>query len=243
MSKTMNLQAVLFDFYNTLVEIRTDEGRDEVWERLARFLRYRRLEADPASMRRAYFSRVEIFKNDRPEEHAEIDVVGIFKEMLNEMGYRQENTSFPEEVTQLFRSLSIVHFAPFPETFMCLEALQKRFKLGMVSDAQRPFFDPEVAMTHLHKFIDVRAIVVSSDHGYRKPDPRLFETALEALGTSADRAVYIGDNVERDICGAKNAGMGAILIRRNGDEEDLHCTHQPDMIFRNLQEATDRLLT
>ena len=239
----MNLQAVLFDFYNTLIEIRTDEGRDEVWEKLARFLRYRRVEADPASMRRAYFSRVEHFKNDRPEEHAEIDVVGIFGEMLNEMGCRQENTSFPEEVTQLFRTLSIVRFAPFPETFMCLEALHKRFKLGMVSDAQRPFFDPEVAMTHVHKFIDHRAIVVSSDHGYRKPDPRLFDRALEALGTPADKAVYIGDNVERDICGAKNAGMGAILIKRNGDEEDVPWTQQPDMIFKNLQEATDWLLT
>jgi len=147
MSKTMNLQAVLFDFYNTLIEIRTDEGRDKVWERLARFLRYRQLEADPAHMRLAYFSRVENFKNDRPEEHAEIDVVDIFRQMLNEMGYRQESTSFPEELTQLFRTLSIVRFAPFPETFRCLEALHKRFKLGMVSDAQRPFFDPEVAMT------------------------------------------------------------------------------------------------
>jgi putative hydrolase of the HAD superfamily len=239
----MNLQAVLFDFYNTLIEIRTDEGRDEVWERLARFLRYRGLEADPTRLRRAYFSRVENFKNDRPEEHAEIDVVDIFRQMLNEMGHRPDSASFPEEVTQLFRTLSIVRFAPFPETFGCLEALHKKFKLGMVSDAQRPFFDPEVAMTHLHKFIDRMAIVVSSDHGFRKPDPRLFEKALEILGASADRSVYIGDNVERDICGAKNAGMGAVLIRRNGNEEDLYCMHQPDMIFRDLQEATEWLLS
>src|SRR5262245_10678037 len=116
----MNLQAVLFDFYNTLIEIRTDEGRDEVWERIAQFLRYRRLEADPASMRRAYFSRVEDFKNDCPEEHAEIDVVEIFRGILHEMGFRQENSSFPEEVTQLFRCLSIVRFGPFPDTFICL---------------------------------------------------------------------------------------------------------------------------
>lgn len=239
----MNIQAVLFDLYNTLIEIRTDEGRDEVWEKLARFLRYRRLEADPVNMRRSYFSRVENFKNDCPEEHAEVDVVGIFRQMLDEMGCRGESQAFAEQVTQLFRSLSIVRFGPFPETFICLEALHQRFKLGLVSDAQRPFFDPEVAMTHLHKFIEETAIVVSSDHGYRKPDPRLFKRALEKLGTPAASAVYIGDNLERDVCGAKNAGMGAILIKRDGHEEDLHCIHQPDMIFRDLNEATKWLLS
>lgn len=239
----MNIQTVLFDLYNTLIEIRTDEGRDEVWEKLARFLRYRRLDADPANMRDTYLSRVENFKNDCPEEHAEVDVVEIFRQMLNEMGYRQNNSSFPEEVAQLFRSLSIVRFAPFPETFLCLEALHKRFKLGLVSDAQRPFFDPEVAMTHLHRFIEETAMIVSADHGYRKPDPRLFERALERLGTPADRTVYIGDDVARDICGAKNAGMGAILITRHGDNEDLHSAQQPDKVFRDLRDATNWLLS
>jgi putative hydrolase of the HAD superfamily len=239
MSGNMNIKAVLFDLYNTLLEIRTDEGNREVWEKLARFLRYRRLRADAEHMYSTYFSQVEISKSECPEEHAEVDVVGIFGTMLTEMGY-QGPPSFHEEVTQLFRTLSIVRFATFPDTFPSLSALQQRFKLGLVSDAQRAFFDPEVAMTGLHPFMNV--IVVSSDYGYRKPDPRLFFKALEILAVPAEQAVYVGDNVGRDICGAKNAGMGAVLINRNGYQEELESDCQPDRVFRNLDEAKHWLL-
>jgi putative hydrolase of the HAD superfamily len=239
MFKNMNVKAVLFDLYNTLIEIQTDEGRHEVWETLARFLRYRGLRADAEHMYNNYFSQVELSKNECPEEHAEVDVVEIFGRMLNEMGH-QGAPSFPEEVTQLFRALSVVRFGTFPDTIRSLEALKQKFILGLISDAQRAFFDPEVAMTGLHSFMDV--IVVSSDYGYRKPDPRLFFKALEILRLPAEQAVYVGDNVERDICGAKNAGMEAILINRTGQQDERDNMQQPDKIFRSLDEAKTWLL-
>jgi len=115
----MNLQAVLFDFYNTLIEIRTmrvamKSGKDSL-----AFFAIVSWKLTPRICVLPTFREWRISKTIRPEEHAEIDVVDIFRQMLNEMGYRQESTSFPEELTQLFRTLSIVRFAPFPETFRC----------------------------------------------------------------------------------------------------------------------------
>ena len=45
-----------------------------------------------------------------------------------------------------------------------------------------------------------------------KPDPEPFETALDALGVDADRAVYAGNNYEADVVGAANADLPAVLV-------------------------------
>jgi hypothetical protein len=41
--------------------------------------------------------------------------------------------------------------------------------------------------------------VISSDHGYRKPDRRLFQFALDGMGVAAENAVYVGNDMHRDI--------------------------------------------
>ncbi|MCI0694001.1 HAD family hydrolase [candidate division KSB1 bacterium] len=48
--------------------------------------------------------------------------------------------------------------------------------------------------------------------GVEKPDPRIFEMALQQLGLPAERCVYVGDNYDRDIIGARRAGLVPILI-------------------------------
>lgn len=51
-------------------------------------------------------------------------------------------------------------------------------------------------------------IVVDSHHlGVEKPDPRIFEFALESLGVEASKAVYVGDTVRFDVTGARTAGL------------------------------------
>ena len=65
-------------------------------------------------------------------------------------------------------------------------------------------------------------IVYSAQDGIHKPDPRIFQRALHALRTTADRAIFIGDNPELDIRPARAMGMRAINFdpRRNCDARD-----------------------
>ena len=55
-------------------------------------------------------------------------------------------------------------------------------------------------------------VVVSGDHGYRKPDRRLFEHALAPLGVAAEHAVYVGNDMHRDVYGAREAGLSTIMF-------------------------------
>ena len=80
-------------------------------------------------------------------------------------------------------------------------------------------------------------IIVSEEAGYEKPDPRIFRDALEATGLSDPRrAMFVGDNPEADIDGAKRFGMKAAWIRRSRPYPD--GLQPPDHV---IDRATDLL--
>jgi putative hydrolase of the HAD superfamily len=58
----------------------------------------------------------------------------------------------------------------------------------------------------------------SFEEGVEKPDPRLFQIALERSGGRAETTVHIGDLYYVDIVGARAAGLGAVLL----DASDLY---------------------
>lgn len=60
-------------------------------------------------------------------------------------------------------------------------------------------------------------VVSSADVGLRKPDPRIFMLACEALSVSPEEAVHVGDHHYADVLGARAVGMTPVLIQRNGD--------------------------
>jgi HAD superfamily hydrolase (TIGR01549 family) len=63
---------------------------------------------------------------------------------------------------------------------------------------------------------ELDGVVTSAAVGARKPDPRLFEAALEVAGCAADEALHVGDTPTEDVEGAKAAGIRAVLIDRDG---------------------------
>jgi FMN phosphatase YigB (HAD superfamily) len=67
----------------------------------------------------------------------------------------------------------------------------------------------------LEQYVDL--LVVSSEAGVSKPDPRIFEIALARAGVGAGDAVMVGDSWENDIKGARAAGVRAVWFNRNDD--------------------------
>src|SRR5258708_13319292 len=81
--------------------------------------------------------------------------------------------------------------------------------MAVVSDAQSAYAIPELrAVGLLHYF---NPIIVSGDYGYRKPDPRLFQKALDALQVRPEQALFFGNDLYHDIFGAQQVGMNAIF--------------------------------
>jgi FMN phosphatase YigB (HAD superfamily) len=63
--------------------------------------------------------------------------------------------------------------------------------------------------------------VTSAEAGVRKPDPRIFEAALAAVGCPPARAIYVGDSFEIDIAGGRAAGIRSVLIDRSASATGL----------------------
>ena len=63
----------------------------------------------------------------------------------------------------------------------------------------------------------LEAVIVSSEAGAAKPDPRPFDLALAALGLQANQVWHIGDSPE-DLAGARAAGIHCVLIAATGDD-------------------------
>jgi HAD superfamily hydrolase (TIGR01662 family) len=85
-------------------------------------------------------------------------------------------------------------------------------RVGLISNSHR-CLDAFQGHFELREF--VTAAVSSSDHGFMKPHPSIFQAALDRLGVAAAEAVMVGDSVSQDIEGALKAGMGAVLLHRS----------------------------
>jgi|ERR1051326_3196217 putative hydrolase of the HAD superfamily len=63
------------------------------------------------------------------------------------------------------------------------------------------------------------AVLISTEVGVEKPDPRIFQFACEQLGVQPGEALHVGDNLREDVEGARAAGVAAILIDRKGGDD------------------------
>lgn len=97
-----------------------------------------------------------------------------------------------------------------PDVVPLLASLRARgLRLVVVSNANgrlRHLFD----RLDLTRWFDV--LLDSHEWGVEKPDPRLFELALQAAGATADRTAHVGDLYHVDIAGARRAGLGAAVL-------------------------------
>ena len=77
-------------------------------------------------------------------------------------------------------------------------------------------------------------MVISGEVNQRKPSPKIFNRALQALGVDASETVFVGDMLDLDVKGPKSVGMKTVLIQRK-PLKDVANT-KPDYIVMRLDE-------
>ena len=99
--------------------------------------------------------------------------------------------------------------AAFARNRPILEALKKRYQLGIVSN----FYGNLEAVCHSAGLASLFAVVVDSHRaGAEKPDPAIFRAALEPLHATPETTVFVGDSLRRDREGARRMGMRFIWV-------------------------------
>jgi putative hydrolase of the HAD superfamily len=110
--------------------------------------------------------------------------------------------------------LDAIRFSAYPDAAPALRELRAR-GLRLVVASNWDCSLPEVLeRAGLAELVD--GVVSSAMVGAAKPEPALFEAALELAGCEPSAALHVGDSRSKDVAGATRAGVSAVLLDRNG---------------------------
>jgi putative hydrolase of the HAD superfamily len=150
---------------------------------------------------------------DSKEIYPEVRVEEIFAEICLENAiWKIEEKSLGIETSRVFRAASIRKLRPFPQSIKLIEHCINIPKC-IISNGQRVFSELELRFLGLYDYFDF--VIFSSDVGYKKPDLRLFMTALKKMELElAPKCVMsLGDSYENEILPARKLGMQAMTIQ------------------------------
>lgn len=212
------IEAVLFDLDGTLLDRDTSIQRfiAAQYGRLGNYLSH-------------------IPKADYVSRFIELDCHGhvwkdkVYQELVAEFGVRGLGW---QALLQDYETQFQAHCVPFPFLVEVLSELkQQGYLLGIVSNGLGTFQTRAIEGLGIQDYFEV--ILISEIEQVRKPQAEIFHRAVKQLGVTSERSVFIGDHLEADIMGAKNAGMRAIWKRSLNWEE----AKGADAIINELNEV------
>jgi putative hydrolase of the HAD superfamily len=146
--------------------------------------------------------------------------IGIVDERLADTCYR--------EFTDL------ANYSLFDDVLPALKLLEEAdLTLGVISNFEE-WLERLLEQLGVRSYFSVR--VISGVEGLEKPDPRIFQLAMERAGVEPGRSVYVGDNPEFDVDPALAVGMFPVLIDRRDRFPDA-----PGIRIASLEELPDVL--
>ncbi len=229
-----NVDAVTFDFYNTLVYHRQGRGRGAM---LMGYLEEQGLPSDPWEHQVLY----DVFAQhgadydpNWPEESRQQYYRRFTAQLFQRLNVQAPDGAAVAHAASVWHLLGPSSLAVFPDVPDVLRSLRgSGYPLAVVSNWQcglRHF----CAELGLGDAFD--AVVASAEVASQKPDPGIFVEACRRLGVPPDRTLHIGDSVGDDLQGARTAGLHAVLVRRDEDEA---CAGAP--VIRGFRELAEVL--
>ncbi|MEM8508205.1 MAG: YjjG family noncanonical pyrimidine nucleotidase [Bacteroidota bacterium] len=121
-----------------------------------------------------------------------------------------------------------------PGTLDILKYLKPNYRLHIITNGFQEIQEKKLRNAGIRHYFQV--VVNSEMAGVKKPNPRIFQLALEKANVAAQNAIMIGDNLEADILGAQRLGIHTLHLNVNGEDNHAHCKiiHHLDEIKRFL---------
>jgi putative hydrolase of the HAD superfamily len=173
------------------------------------------IDVDPAAFERAVASAGTVLDPGSGEYDAQV-YIDYTRRIIEGMG-----GSGPEVETaaqEIYKEWAACHhFLLYDDVPDVLRTLHARgLKIGLISNSHRC-----LASFQSHFELDglFAAAVSSAAHGYMKPHPSIFESALRLAAATPEESVMVGDSVVHDVEGARRLGMRAVLVSRGATSE------------------------
>jgi 5'-nucleotidase len=234
-------KAVLFDLGGTLIYF--DGAWHEVMQAATRQLLEHlqnlgfKLEED--SFLAEFQQRLEEYYIQREAEFIEYTTARILRDMLFNLGHKDVTIEMLAPALEKLYAVSQAHWKPEPDAEQTLKILKEGgHRLAVISNAgDDADVQALVNNSGLRPYLDFA--LSSAACGIRKPNPRIFEIALQHWGLRREDVIMVGDTLGADILGARNAGISSVWITRRANtpaNRDHLDTLKPDAVIEALAE-------
>lgn len=200
------IKAIGFDLFNTLLTVEPKALEDGA-ERLIVSLTTSGIAVKKDSFKDAYRESALRFMHETRADGRETHNRFWISAALMSQGYHVEpdDPRIAAAVNAYFSAfMGSCHL--IPGTIDMLTALKGSYRLGLLSN----FTHPPAIREIIHSLgLTPRfdPVLISGELGYRKPHPLVFQQLVRELGVTQDGILYVGDDPEADIMGAKQAGI------------------------------------
>jgi putative hydrolase of the HAD superfamily len=206
----MKRNAVIFDFYGTLVE----DFASSVGQTHMDFVKALEVAEEP--FRKLW------------RETTDMRITGAFQTVESSIEYVCSHLGAALTAEQLSSAvqmrLQMIRrtLRPRPDALETLVALKDQgYRIGLLSNCsiEIPILWPETAFADLFD-----SLIFSSRECLKKPDPRIYHLACERLGVAPEQCLYIADGENYELAAARKIGLDAVLIRNSSQNlsRDLH---------------------
>ncbi len=241
----MVIRGLIFDINGTLTDIHTNEWNDDIYRILSNLLSYQGIALGPNEVKAAYFQIMKEQREAGAERYPEFDAVGIFREIITRHATDFTRRLPPEKLEQLPLFLAETHRAAsryrlqlYNGVDETLRQLPSKYHLAIISDGQSAYAVPELNAVGLFGSFD--PVIISGDFGYRKPDPRLFKSALTLMQMEPSEVLFVCNDIYRDVYGAQRIGIKTVFFRSNQGQQEKKDV-QPDYIIYNFPELLNAI--
>jgi putative hydrolase of the HAD superfamily len=207
------IEAVLFDALGTLVRL------EPPWDRLRAVLRSRHgLEIAEQDAHRAMLAEMSYYRSHHREGRDQESLAELRRRCAGVLRSELPETADLGEDDLVEALLDAIRFSPYPDAAPALAVVRSLgLRAAVVSnwDCSLGAVLNELGLGGL-----LDAVVTSAKVGAAKPDPAIFDAALQEVQCRAENALFVGDSLETDIAGARRAGLRAVLVDRGAARAD-----------------------
>jgi 2-haloacid dehalogenase len=132
----------------------------------------------------------------------------VLSRTVQEMGRRLDAPISEEQGARFAQSLT--RWKPFPDTNTALQAMKKKFRLGIISNIDDDLF----AQTRKMLDVEFDFVITAQEVQSYKPSPRNFEEALRRGRVSREQMLHAGQSLYHDIAPANALGIRNVWVNR-----------------------------
>ncbi len=137
--------------------------------------------------------------------------------------YEINDRSLTENFGDDYITISPYKTNMFPHCIEVLGYLKEKYVLHIITNGFEEVQFVKIKNCRIDHYFD--QIITSERSGFKKPDIRIFKFSLNAATADASKSLMIGDSLDADIIGARNAGIDQVYFNPNGapHEEKITC--------------------